>query len=260
MPTTYAHYRFGRDVLARLPEGLRQEIIPCQAFFDLGVHGPDLLFYYRALTANPVRRLGDACHRQTGREFFSQRIPVARQGPPEARAYLYGVLCHFALDRECHPCVGEKERTGVSHSAIEASFDRCLMEKDGLDPVRHNVTGHLCPSREAAGVIAPFYPPLAEKTIYRAQKSMVFDLRMLIASGLKRRLLLLAMGLVGQKSLGDLLVPLQQNPLCEDSDIALCQCYDRALTLAETMLRELECCLRGEGQLGVGFDHSFGEE
>ena len=62
MPSTYAHRRFGADVLARLPEELRDKIEPYRALYDLGLHGPDLLFYYKALQSNHVSRLGGAMH------------------------------------------------------------------------------------------------------------------------------------------------------------------------------------------------------
>ena len=77
--------------------------------------------------------------------------------------------------------MADKEQTGASHSEIESSFDRYLMEKDGLDPLRHKVTKHLIPSLSSALVIADFYPPLTAKEIYHTEKSMVFYLNGLIA-------------------------------------------------------------------------------
>ncbi len=261
MPTTYAHYRFGCDALARLPAQLREQITGRRALFDFGVHGPDLLFYYKPLGKNLVNQLGYGSHGRTGRDFFTQAAQTARSAMDReaALAYLYGVLCHFTLDRECHPYVGEKEKTGVSHSAIEASFDRHLMEKDGLEPVTHRVTQHLHPSRDSAAVIAPFYPPLTEQEVYQAEKSMRFYLNLLIASGLKRRGLLAAFRLVGKPSLGDMFVPLKQNPRCTDSDAALFDRYQGALELYGTLSQELAAYLDGDAALGPGFDHTFGE-
>lgn len=261
MPTTYAHYRFGRDVLERLPENQRSIILRHRDLYDFGVHGPDLLFYYRPLGKNDVNQLGYRSHERTGRDFFTQAIAAARESKDReaALSYLYGVLCHFTLDRECHPYVGRKEQTGVSHSAIEASFDRCLMEKDGLDPVTHRVTKHLIPSDASAQVIARFYPPLDGERVRKAEKSMVFMLNLLVARGLKRRVLLGAMKLAGKPHLGDLFVPLRPNPACADSDEMLCECYEGALKLAGILFSELEAALTGQGDLGPGFDHTFGE-
>ena len=46
MPSTYAHRRFGADVLARLPEELRDKIEPYRALYDLGLHGPDIKYRF----------------------------------------------------------------------------------------------------------------------------------------------------------------------------------------------------------------------
>ena len=137
MPTTYAHYRFGRDVLAQLSPDTQALISRNRELFDFGVHGPDLLFYYKPIGKNHVNETGYRNHRRTGRDFFTEAAAHAAAAPDKdaARSYLYGVLCHFALDRCCHPYVAVKEHDGVSHSTIEASFDRYLMLKDGLDPV-----------------------------------------------------------------------------------------------------------------------------
>ena len=69
MPSTYAHRRFGADVLVQLPRELREKITPYRPLYDMGLHGPDLMFYYRALQSNPVNRLGNAMHEQPGRVF-----------------------------------------------------------------------------------------------------------------------------------------------------------------------------------------------
>ena len=67
MPSTYAHRRFGADVLQQLPAALQDQIGKNRALFDVGLHGPDLLFYYHAAKSNPVSALGNAMHEQPGR-------------------------------------------------------------------------------------------------------------------------------------------------------------------------------------------------
>ena len=49
MPTTYAHYKFGKEVMSALPRPLQNSIENKRALFDIGLHGPDILFYYKAL-------------------------------------------------------------------------------------------------------------------------------------------------------------------------------------------------------------------
>ena len=262
MPTTYAHYRFGCDACQQLPAEAQTVIQRHRSLFDFGVHGPDLLFYYKPLSKNHVNQTGYRSHERTGRDFFTQaaQTVAAASDQDAARAYLYGVLCHFALDRECHPYVEQKEQTGVSHSAIEASFDRFLMLKDRLEPVTHKVTQHLRPSQESAEVIAPFYAPLTVREVYQAEKSMRRYLNLLIAGGLKRKGLLCGMSLAGKASMGDMFVPLQQNPQCVDSDEILFSHYQDALTLYQTLFSQLNALLAGDAAaLGDGFDHTFGE-
>ena len=229
LPTTYAHYRFGRDVLAKLPPETQALISRHQDLFDFGVHGPDLLFYYKPLIRNHVNRTGYRDHERTGRDFFTEAAGNANAARDReaALSYLYGVLCHFALDRCCHPYVAEKELQGVSHSTIESSFDRYLLIRDGLDPVTHKVTAHLHPSRKSAGVIALFYPFLTVEEVFQAENHMLLFLNALIAKGPKRRALLRAMNLA-------------------------------ALELSGELFYELNAVLNGTGDFGPGFDHTFG--
>lgn len=43
MPSTYAHYRFGQEVLKELPNDIKKIIIENKELYDIGLHGPDLL-------------------------------------------------------------------------------------------------------------------------------------------------------------------------------------------------------------------------
>ena len=52
MPSTYAHYRFGKRVLERLDGDARRIAERHRALFDIGLHGPDVLFHCRAFTHN----------------------------------------------------------------------------------------------------------------------------------------------------------------------------------------------------------------
>ena len=76
MPSTYAHRRFGADVLALLPDGLRQTLEQHRELYDMGLHGPDLMFYYKALQTKPVNRLGNAMHEEKGEVFFTRARAV----------------------------------------------------------------------------------------------------------------------------------------------------------------------------------------
>ena len=58
MPTTYAHYKFGNEVISALPRPLQSSIENHRELFDIGVHGPDILFYYQPIKKNRVSGQG----------------------------------------------------------------------------------------------------------------------------------------------------------------------------------------------------------
>ena len=146
MPSTYAHRCFGADVLTQLPEALQKKIEPYRALYDIGLHGPDLLFYYKALQSNPVNRLGNAMHEQPGTVFFERARGVIRNAKNRDAALVYalGYICHFALDHSCHPYIEKKiKEIGVTHAEIEVEFDRMLLAKRGHNPLTHRLAGHI---------------------------------------------------------------------------------------------------------------------
>lgn len=272
MPTTYAHYRFGCDVYNLLDPALQRAVDRHRPLYDLGVHGPDVLFYYRPLKHNHVKNLGRACHRTRGDLFFAHcaevvnrlddraaTSPVLRKGdaPRAYMAYLLGVLCHYMLDRSCHPYVYCKQEEGVSHSAIEASFDRHLMVLDGLDPLKYSPTHHLKPSHKAALVMRDFYPLLTEREIYGAQVSMLWILR---ALAIRPPLRPLFMELASLGHSRDLFITTRPNHDCVDSDLRLKELYDEALILAPDMLAQLLAHLQDGTPFGPEFNHTFGKD
>ena len=105
MPSTYAHTRFGAQVLGLLPQGVQRTVEKHRALYDIGLQGPDVLFHYKALSKNPVNELGRGMHKWSGRKFFGAIVEKAQDDA--AKAYLLGLLCHFTLDSVCHSTVNE---------------------------------------------------------------------------------------------------------------------------------------------------------
>ena len=94
MPSTYAHRRFGADVLALLPDGLRATLEQHRELYDIGLHGPDLMFYYKALQSNPVNRLGNTMHEQKGEVFFTRARTVVENATDKSAALAYACLLY----------------------------------------------------------------------------------------------------------------------------------------------------------------------
>ena len=140
MPAVYAHRRFGEKVLAACQnDEARTAIETYQDLFNIGLQGPDILFYYDPLRQNPYKAAGDALHDAPAAPFFEAGAAHVN-GRPEGQAllsYLLGFLCHFALDSECHSYIEyEIGRSGHPHVAIETALDGALMEKDGWTGAR----------------------------------------------------------------------------------------------------------------------------
>lgn len=160
MPTTYTHYAFGQEVKNLLPDKLLEVIEPYEDYYNIGVHGPDILFYYRPFYKNKINQHGVYVHDQSMKHFLDHAFPVfSKQHRKKAAfAYLAGFMTHFILDSTCHPYVRKRmEETGVSHAEIEKDWDSVMMLRDHLNPLKHHVTCHIHARPGYSSLIAPYY-------------------------------------------------------------------------------------------------------
>ncbi len=139
MPNYYAHLTFGQAVRDCLGPDAQAAVDGQRQGFDCGLYGPDPLFFYHNGIPSPRSREAHALHHgppQTALERLRRPIEA---GVPFALGYALGYLCHYLLDRSCHPFVyGNASHHGISHMAMEGEFDRFLMERDGIEP--HRIT------------------------------------------------------------------------------------------------------------------------
>lgn len=264
MPTTYTHYRFGNDVFSRLPASLRERILPYRDLFDLGLHGPDLLFYYKPLFKHPINQLGHQMHDQPGTLFFSEAASaLTRMEQADAGfAYVCGFLCHFALDSTCHPYIEQQVRaTGTTHSEIEAELDRLYMVHDSLDPIRHRPADHLAATPFYASVISKFFPTISERDILKSLKGIRQYCNFLVApSRLKRTLIFAGLKVAGcYESIHGMIVNYHPNPLCVPVCQTLEQLYETAIPKACSMISTYPDVIAGRSVLDSRFEHTFGE-
>ncbi len=147
MPSTYAHKRFGELVFDLLPAPLQEQINTHKESFYLGLHGPDILFYYKPTSSSPTKKDGIAIHFAPAKDFFLKAAKklIAFKNPLSTAegAYVAGFLCHFGLDDACHGHIYKLEGTGVAHGKIESEFDKLLLRADGKKIRGYNPAGHL---------------------------------------------------------------------------------------------------------------------
>ena len=107
MPAAFAHDLYGRRVYLEVDPKVKRIIRKERYCYLLGVHGPDLLFFYRALGKNRVNQKGVRMHMEpaarlfeTGREAI--RKAADRKERDALTAFLLGISCHYALDHSLH--------------------------------------------------------------------------------------------------------------------------------------------------------------
>ena len=266
MPSTYAHYRLGRDVLERLPDDLGGIAERHRELYDIGLHGPDILFYYDALHRNPVSQVGFSMHGFPARDFFGPaREALAGAEDREAgEAYLMGFVCHFALDSTCHPYIEDVIQTeGIAHTKIEGEFDRMLLAEDGKDPVRQSLVTHIRPTDANARVISGFFPTVTADQVRKALEDMIHYNGLLICPGrLKRWLVVRALKKSGNyDDMIGLVLNSEGDPACERSNARLKELYEDSVTLSVELIRDLHSYLSGDSEaLCARFDRTFGVE
>lgn len=242
MPSTYAHYRFGQEVLKELPNDIKKIIIENKEIYDIGLHGPDLLFYYLPLKTNEINSIGYNMHEKTGKEVFDtfRKIMTSKKQINHYLAYYYGFICHFVLDATCHGYIEKRiHESGVSHGEMEVEFDCFLMIEDGLNPISHHLTNHLVACEENAKIIADFYKITTKQTKKAIKGMKMYNDLLAAPSKLKRKIIYALLRISGNyKEMHGLLVNYEANPLCKDSTEKLNQFYKQAIKKAVELISE----------------------
>lgn len=263
MPTTYTHYKFGKEVLSQLPKPLHQSIESDRELYDIGLHGPDILFYYNVLKKNKVSSTGYGLHEKYADIFFENagNVIAGSKDKAAARAYIYGFICHFALDSECHNYIEKMiQVSGISHAEIEMELDRLLLTEDGIDPVSYLGTGHVHPTEKNAEVIAPFFEDISAKEVKKALSSMISIHKLLLAPNpKKRKLLFRAMKLAGMyESNAGLVMSLEPNPDCVSYCQILKRQFDHAAPIAAELILQYQKVIFDRAEMPERFHETFG--
>jgi hypothetical protein len=261
MPSVYAHYRLGVALLPTFPADARRTIQRFRRLFDVGLHGPDIFFYYNPVLPTVVGSLGSKYHAQTGREFFQRICRVARLEKSEAaQAYIYGALCHYALDSALHPYVNEQAPlAGVTHGEIEAEFDRFLLEKDGkIPPESQDFSPHLQLTPGECATVAKFYPPATSRQVQDSLRNMAASIKLFATpEGPRRNALRKSMELVKLPVRG-MLMTTGPNRKCAHLDDSMLELYNRVAEIFPEMLSQLQAHLTYNGTFGEEFTKIFG--
>ena len=255
MPASYAHYRFGKELLPALPDDVRKTIQRFRRMYDVGLQGPDFFFYYNILMKTSTGALGSTFHHQSGQEFF----PVACKAATSeaARAYLYGLLGHYCLDSICHPFVNRLDSIGEAmHISLESEFERYLLVKD-KEPAPHlfNTGKFLKLTRGEAATVAAFYPGASGWAVGHSIRSMALFLKLLAHPNRKLQRQILEKT---SPRLLDFRIPEESSNDLAPYVSELFDLYTQALGQYPLLLQEITAHLQKREDFSEGFSPSFG--
>lgn len=258
MPGSYAHYRFGAQLLPVLSPEVRRVVKRHRALFDMGLHGPDIFFYHNIWHKTPVVKLGYQTHGTSGATLFTRAAKRLRLEPSEAGlAYLYGLLAHFCLDSHCHPIVHQLTDGGeLGHVELETEFDRFLLVLDGkTPPSTQDCSLHMQLSEEECQVVAGFYPGVTGQDVAKSVRTLATVTRLLATPAGKFR------GFVNKtlpKSFAAMLMFDEPDPMYSPYDAQLLEGYDKAIAAFSGLEKQITVYLTCGVPLGEGFADTFG--
>jgi hypothetical protein len=191
MPSSAAHHYFGQQVWARLPQDLSALIARHKALFDLGLQGPDLLFYHHPAKENPVSALGVRIHYlPAAKRIIPAAAALAAQRDDAAFCYLLGFTCHFVLDSSFHGDIAVLAPKLASHFLLEAELDRQVILLHNNKPANFKRQNLVKIPLSSCASLRLIYPELSVKTLKSCAQEIVFFNRILYSpSGRKLRLI-----------------------------------------------------------------------
>ena len=255
MPASYAHYRFGKLLLANLPGDVRQTIQRFRRMYDMGLQGPDFFFFSNIFVRTATVQMGSTFHHQTGQEFFPVACKAATSDA--AKAYLYGLLGHYCLDSICHPFVNRLAAIGEArHVPLESEFERFLLTLD-KEPSPHtfDMSKFIRLTRGEAATVSDFYPGSTGGQVAFCVRSMGFIARFMTRPQRQRQIPFL------EKRVGfiyDHMIPTTENPDFAPYIRELYDLYNQALDQYPRMLSQLAAHLQDGTALGEDFSPDFG--
>lgn len=214
MPAGIVHALHGQRVWEWLEkEGQVEKEHLIKDAFEWGKQGPDFLFCHRFFPWQRGESLcaqGNRLHQEPPENTLRVLQKLWREQPePAVRSYILGFLCHYSLDRTCHPYIeyfsqqllqrepGQTEN--ILHNEIESALDGIVLRwETGNLPTDYRL-GNCFPKNEAVEEkIAVVYSALfaellglsrKEREIRQAEKDARLAFRLISdRTGLKKQL------------------------------------------------------------------------
>ncbi len=260
MPFAYAHYRFGAELIGSLPPEIQRTVHRFRQLYDVGLHGPDVLYYHDPVIPTGTVRLCDKFHAQTGQVFFERVARALRMNPSDgARAYLYGLLAHYTLDSLTSPyAIRKAEEKQMPIALIWGCFDRYLLEQDGkTPPCQADQSGHIQLTPGECQTAAMFYPGVSPSALGKGVKNMAKGIKSFAGARGSRRQAMLNTAARLTPRMAELAVPAHPDHRLAAVNADLDRLFQIGLERYPLLLEQLRIHLRRKTPLGPDFNMSF---
>ena len=262
MPTTYAHDLFGKKIYQQLSPELKQVIRRHANLYRIGLHGPDILFYY--IPRPDVTGIGIQMHGQTAASFFERGMTLVRKNHDERLlVYLLGFGGHYLLDSSCHPYVYEMaEKDVISHTLLEKEFDRTLMLETHKDPYHYYPSSCIVPRISYARVIHRAIPKVKSRDIFTSLRCMKFITNCLVYDnkGRRKKLLTFLSGIAGKKLSSSMMEYFMEKDPVPGSAVpvhGLHRLFDQSVRESPAFMEELFRLSKEEFPLSERWHHTY---
>ncbi|UTC68418.1 MULTISPECIES: zinc dependent phospholipase C family protein [unclassified Treponema] len=160
MPDFYSHYAHGQKVFDLLPAEIKG-VISNRNLYNLGLQGPDFLYFHKPFKKNdnPVLDLASDIHNKNCTDFFNSVLNKITIRPnTDEFSYIMGFVGHFGLDSCCHPYVNSMvTEMNLNHAEIEMEFEKFLLKEDGKPPFKYKAHQYINITKKEAEAVAAIY-------------------------------------------------------------------------------------------------------
>jgi len=243
-----AHYRFGQEVLNRFEPELKALIHNHRAEYEIGLQGPDIFYYYKPYSPNRYFNHGFDCHAKPAINMFAPMFEQTHEGA--ALSYLIGLVCHYALDRSCHPYVYANTKKVTDHFVIESAFDDHIIKTCGLTEERYKYI----PSDADFAAMAALWPGIGERIVKKSVRAQRFCTRLID----RRRIVRAFETLVNKRDFLTKMSPRDPESARQERHIeALETLYQRGLGECPTLVKSAIGAMRANTPYCVGFHLNY---
>ena len=144
MAGTITHAYFANDLYDRLDKNTKNNLSNYKENLKTYAQGHDIFFFTFNFLNHKTKKIGNYMHKNNTKDFFKNIVLYIKdnnlQNNYEIMSFLYGYICHYALDSTVHPYVTYK--TGIykkkdkstykynaKHSELESYIDAYMIKK-----------------------------------------------------------------------------------------------------------------------------------